>query len=889
MLISGTRHRFIYPQDTVNWSFNLRPVSTGIFNFNFHSNSGDVFNIFYLKNEKIYSRNDHFIGNYSINSNLSLSGNVTNNRLDLYNNSTPLYLGLPINNFDKITGFSLNSVGGNNVNFLNLNIWGDRPEYFYDQTAVYRSGELIKINIVNNSNYNFTIFSGSSTNSNFLISGINNLNILKNNSGFFYLINNANFINFSNTNIILDTDFGRQDLRISLSGIRLEDEFYYLSLGPNILFIENDFYKDYNIVFRNRNSANLTIELKYISGVTGDYLKPVSRAGFLTNQNVSGFITGSGFLFGSISGLVSGFNSLRNSHEFGTGFGIARNFRIADDQFIENKYNILASGIGDVFSLTNISAQGKQNNILYSGFINLRGGVLTGFFSGFVTGIVPDAKRGWYVDSNGNFVPPPISEESYKTLCSLNPGNPICSQYSFIYEYETSLRTGIILKSFDYTGNIFIPFNASEYETVNLKSPTLFVTGLTTGFFNITGAALATGGRISGKLIGDYLLNFEPGNWFIYRNYSGLITGKSFIPLSGGVNFPFDPVKGEAILTQTTGTFNGIVSSGLTISFCEPTIPASLKIEEIPQFIRSDSCFKDDTIHYHQYSGFILQPRSGEQERFYENSVFQITSGNYQLYNGHPTGGRTRISRLGNTPSGSGFFYHLFEGPETGSLKGLPKEYNGGGWEETLVTLEPVALFDNDGIVPSITDINIASNLLYPCDPTIIYFTIDTPDFYLTNDLNITDCWSECFSNWPRKQYSVENSGSITFINSDNPEFSSDGSNYGLEFQICNTANLEEKIVRLLYLNPSIIPIIRSSIGDQISISNNNNYTGTYYINSVNYFSNFRDIRLGLSCVPVQRFLPCDTSFIGTKLWVYDEISNIADPNWCSIVSNTSS
>lgn len=865
MLISGTRHRYIYPQDTVNWLFNLTPVSTGAFDFNFHSNSGDIFNIFSLKNRKIYSYQNDFIGSYSINSNLSLSGNITNGKIDLYHNSLPLYLGLGIQKFDKITGFSLNSRGGDNIDFLNLNILGDSPEYFYDQNATYRSGESIKINIVNNSNQDFTIFSGNVENSNFSINGLDNLKISKNNTGYFYLVHNNSLVNFSNTDVVIDTDFGRQRLKITLSGIRLEDETYYLSVGPNVLFVENDFYQDYNIVFKNANSANLSIELKYISGVTGDYSRPVTRYSFLENQNVSGFIEGSGFLFGGITGLISGFNPLKDYYEFGTGSGIARDFKIAENQYIEKNYNILASGFGDVYALTGIQAKGSQNDILYSGFINFQGGLLTGFFSGVVTGVVPDAKRGWYVNSGGNFVPPPISEESYNLICSSTLNNPICSEYSFEYEFKTGLKTGFITKFFNYTGDIVISFAPSETEKVKLISPTLFATGLITDYFKITGAAFATGQRVSGKLVGDYLLDFEPGKWIISKPYSGSITGESFLSLSD-----FDPVKGVPIPGISTGYFNEIAFTGLNVSFCEPKIPEQIDIKKIPEEVFSKECFQDDRSFNYQYTGYLLQPLSGSEERFFENSTFQIRSGNYKLYAGHPAGGRTRISRLGLTPSGNGFFYHLFDKPDAKleNFKSIDPDYNGGGWEESFTTLEPVINFDN-GIVPSVTNIDLECGLLYPCDPTIIHFKIDSPDFYSINGLDTKDCWSGCFANWPKKQYSVENSGTIVFLNTSSPDFSSDGFNYGLEFEICNTSDFAQKMVRLLYLNPSIEPIVRPSTGDAIFIFNNTNYFGNYYINSINYFENFRDIRLGLSCEPPKI---CNNSFMGTKLFVYDQV-----------------
>jgi len=667
MVITGSRSRNLYPQDTVNWLMNLQPGSSGVFNFYFQTDKNQI-PIFSLKNGKVLSPNGDMVDGYVPNTTLSFSGNVTDGRADLYNNNLPLYLGSKTTTFSKITGFYLEPVNGGSINFINLNILGDVPEYFYDRDLYYRSGESIKINIFNSGLYDIRIFSGEILNSlkNFELNGLNNLLIPSSGSGFFRLINNG-VVSFNNLKLILDTNYGLRELLISLSGIRLEDELYYLSLGPEVFSVDNNFYEDYNSVYRNKQSSNISIELKYISGLTGDYYKPVRHTSFVENIEVSGEIFGSGYLYGPSTGLISGYNILRDFYEYGTGSGIASKFKIADDQYIERIYNVSGSGLGEAYLKTVIPGTGFSDNIVYSGWTTFFGGTLTGRQSGLVTGLIPDERRTWIPGPDGNLqprLPPDVSD----LICKIRPQDciDIFSGSGIKYEYASgivnindNITEGFTYINYQYTGKITGDYSGEDIERVTLKQFPVFVTGNFVEKYAVTGIAFAKGGIVSGKLQGDPLQFFEPGRWLFYKDWEGVVTGEIVQDWTGS---GFDPINNEWIPLEVTGFWRGTIFTTGELDICDLEFPEFLPYG-IPEYVNIIG--QTGRYTFTITGGPITQRTRGRQylEWPFETSLFAISSGNTQLYPWYPRGGRTRISRLGNTPSGFGKFDNVFQIP----------------------------------------------------------------------------------------------------------------------------------------------------------------------------------------------------------------------------------
>jgi len=667
MVITGTRSRNLYPQDTVNWLMNLQPGSSGIFNFYFQTDNNQI-PIFSLKNGKILSSNGEMLDGYTPNSTLSLSGNITSNRADLYNNNSPLYLGKETTSFNKITGFYLEPISGGAINFINLNILGDVPEYFYDRSLYYRSGESIKINIFNSGLYDIKIFSGTVANSlsNFTLNGLNNLFIPSSGSGFFRLVNNG-VVSFNNARILLDTNFGLRELLINLSGIRLEDELYYLSLGPEFFTVDNNFYQDYNAVYRNKKVANISVELRYVSGVTGEYFKPIQYESFVTNMNVSGAIFGSGLLYGESTGLLSGYNLLRGYHEYGTGSGIASIFKIADDQYIERFYDISGSGLGEAYLKTNVPGTGFSNQIVYSGWTTFFGGVLTGRQSGWITGIVPNDRRTWVPGPDGN-LKPRVPVNINDLICKIRPQDclNIFSGSGIKYEYVSGLvnvndniTEGFSYINYKYTGKITGNYEDNQLDRVRLRESPVYITGTFIEKFAVTGTAFATGGWVSGKLQGDPLQFFEPGFWLFYKDWEGTLFGKVILDWTGS---GFDPLNVKWEESEVTGYWKGIIYTTGELDPCEINFP-EFKPAAIPDYVALIG--RNEIYTFTISGGPITQRTRGRQylEWPFENSNFAINSGNIQLYPWYPKGGRTRISRLGNTPSGFGEFDNVFQIP----------------------------------------------------------------------------------------------------------------------------------------------------------------------------------------------------------------------------------
>lgn len=81
------------------------------------------------------------------------------------------------------------------------------------------------------------------------------------------------------------------------------------------------------------------------------------------------------------------------------------------------------------------------------------------------------------------------------------------------------------------------------------------------------------------------------------------------------------------------------------------------------------------------------------------------------------------------------------------------------------------------------------------------------------------------------------------------------------------------KIIKLSYLSPNIQPTVKYTTGEKILISGNNNFSGEYYITSVEYENDFRDILISIDCEKPNICIP--EPLIGNKLFPYDNIFSI--------------
>jgi hypothetical protein len=166
----------------------------------------------------------------------------------------------------------------------------------------------------------------------------------------------------------------------------------------------------------------------------------------------------------------------------------------------------------------------------------------------------------------------------------------------------------------------------------------------------------------------------------------GPVTG-TIVEYSG-----LNPVKVEISGTTTTGFISTTIYQYILAQGCKIDLDFELIGTGIPTTVRK----VNDTGIIFPVDIFNTLPIRSGLEWEYENSTFQINSGSISLYPNYPTGGRTRISRLGSTPSGTGFFDNVFQVPFftgytiTGSngrkISGAGTNFY--GWKESMLSTE---------------------------------------------------------------------------------------------------------------------------------------------------------------------------------------------------------
>ena len=350
--------------------------------------------------------------------------------------------------------------------------------------------------------------------------------------------------------------------------------------------------------------------------------------------------------------------------------------------------------MGDVYRITGVRASGYSTGIVYSGYITYLGGTLTGFANNFLgTGDLPDEKRGWSVNS-GELVPAP-PQNTVNAICVIRP--ELCNVL-FPPKISSETRVSGLINApsytfFRYTGPITGCYPDEDLRTVSLVDKRVYVTGDFEDNYNLLAIAYATGGRTSGRFIGELSDFIEPGQWTIYKeNWYGTLSGNGFVEWTGTA---FDPIDLEIELNEITGIWSGTISTGFFVDFCDlisgNPFPCVFEITGIPPYVQT--ALRNTGVRYTELNqvNVITQKNIGYRylEWPNENSDFLIRSGNISLHAEHPPGGRTRISRLGSTPSGSGQFDNVFQIPFYTGVNEQKFETGDGG-ELLLISGEPV-------------------------------------------------------------------------------------------------------------------------------------------------------------------------------------------------------
>jgi len=319
---------------------------------------------FKFTNGKIFDPENKLVYTYNANENLKLSGNINSNGYDYYIND--YYLSnISSKSYTKFDRFYLNTSGCTATTELYIN--GNRPNYKLDFNNFYYVRENITGFISGNQNLNFKIYSGdiiSPANSNFSINTIPSFN--QNIAGQKYNIivtpdldtTEQLYLDKSGDFIFgLYTNFGK------ISGIfKLNSQ--YLTTGYVNYFNINkisetfstepgqtntDFYVlNVDFALGNETGAysidkNLSFIFEYASGYTGTILQDINiNTGI--NATLTGFISGSGFLYNTIRATGSGINLLNNQIVTGLITNNVSGFTYLNG-FVVNNVNFLGSGI----------------------------------------------------------------------------------------------------------------------------------------------------------------------------------------------------------------------------------------------------------------------------------------------------------------------------------------------------------------------------------------------------------------------------------------------------------------------------------------------------------------------------------------------------------------
>ena len=623
-----------YSQSLVNWSCGLISYNNNSsFNF-YYSGRNGLEKIFGLNNGKIYSPDNYLVGGYVSNQTVVLSGNLSTSSIDLYQGGVPLYLGASRRSVGNVSSVVISGDALSGVDFLNLKILGQVPNVYIpgDNSIIpIYPNQPLAFGIQNNSDQAFTILNAYTTNTNFLISGSENLNVPSGQTSVFYILNIGELAADAQTvPITLNTDHGQQNIKTILSGSLTRNNYVLnvdYSLGTNIASSTSE---PYNINVVNYDGAVIGIGMRYVDGITGDVTYNVAATQPVSNVRVSGEIyNGSGYLYGQASGVVAYYNSITSGTEYGYGYGTASEFFVAPDSVISVPYSVLATGMGSVILAKEIDATGTYIGE-YSGYVGVAGGALTGYI-------------GSQVYSGGGY-----DGEDF---------------------YYRQLSSPIANISVPFTGILTGYFDSGEYFIQKFISEPIYATGNFSTNLDITGFAFATGGHKSGTLIGDFgFNNYDPGIYTFYKNMSGLGSGY-------GHRFQeFDVITNKNTKLILTGFLSGdmshtFISDGYDINF-KQSIPLTGVLNEVYVSGESSAFIPSDA--------FILIDSSGESK--YENNLTNTG----QFFR------RTSISRNGSTEDGTGAFNNVFQNPMFDSPAYTGKRYYGYdpsdfiGWTETL-------------------------------------------------------------------------------------------------------------------------------------------------------------------------------------------------------------
>lgn len=657
MISTGYSFRSILNQTgnfNQSWSISLNN-RTGYCEFGLSGNNDKLF--YKVQNGELYDFYNNPISSYEENVPYSFSNQIIDGTDTFIFNGETQYFRKSLLNSNYNYNYFYIYPSGCEVDF-NFSIRGETTDFdlgslnkkFKDLNTNFSIVDITGRLINKNQNLEVKIFSGEilQNNPRYYIEGIP-LSFYR--TGDFYLKSFDREDPFFENEVLpirFYTNFGQVEKNILISGELLELNFDLFSITP-----ESDEYiigqsgtQNFYINYGKNDGANLQFKLSYIDGPTGYIYGPIQVSGGY-NDIIFGFISGCGRLSKTVTQEISltGYNEFESVQIVSGITGLVLSKDICATGFVEHFYSLKATGLGSGFITKDISASGYVDRKI-SGYVSYLDGGIIYFGEDYFKATGFDLN---HLNQSLIITGYAISGLGQKRL------------------YYTGEITGLPLLSGQYYDKIFE--YRFEKENYFWKSPEYYLTG--TGY--------ATNDTIkTGKVDGNFFLNFNEGYYSFSKNVeditgvykledntqiitglSGLLTCKKADDrkylgvgkISGKNNFSLyiTPCEDLGIYFKYLATGSGYDVKHYILDGQD--IPVELDAK-IPKFI-------------------TIIPASG-----LEASGSQRENINYLLQNQYGNEIRTRISHLGDTSSGSGFFSGVVNVRSTCD--------NNGAWEFAL-------------------------------------------------------------------------------------------------------------------------------------------------------------------------------------------------------------
>jgi len=604
------------------------------------SGAGEVYS-FTIKSGEIYDPYNKLLGSYRVNIPFTLRNDISNSKDSLYYNESPKFL-FKANDFFTNHNYNYFFVdpSGLDIDFdffirgesttlqisaLNTRLRNDNT----NETINFITGRLTNLK----PSINVKIFDGSISNHpEYAISG---LPLSFNNSGDFYITTDSGSNIFKNNTIDLpitfNTNFGEVNFNLPIVNQYIPLQFSSLiSLPEGNVNIPNNSVQDFIIRYGSSSGSYLSIDLTYISGTTGFF---------------TGNILGTGHSVGIISGLVTGSRLIQKTLDSQkiTGYSAYSGRNVTADiqgvkieQFIyatgdvSLQYSVTGTGLGTGFVYLTVPSSGAVT-VSVSGFVPYVGGGLINYTTGgFLS-------TGQSVNIEGS----PIQITGYSDVIT-----------NITRIYYTGDIFDVFLSTGQYSNKIFFGGHTGSLASQRIISEPyyLLATGFGTGNYTKTGV-----------VSGDFFRFFEGGNYFFSKNVTGTsgyfsITDSSRIitGLSGLLNCKETT---NEIYYSGIGLISGLNKFNIYLDECSSETPVFhfLCTGKTANDFQLFSSIGNNVVSDKSIPKFLIIKVSGNESQFAD-----LENLNYLTENAYGTGIRTRISHLGDTPTGSGYFSGIF-------------------------------------------------------------------------------------------------------------------------------------------------------------------------------------------------------------------------------------